>query len=114
MHVDGKRLLHTEDHRFTGSVGLLAQGGTVTFGPPSVSAVTTNLTGWTTSGGTWTATPLGWRADPSQGTTTRAVTTTQAYDTGPCRPTCSCTTPPRSPNCWCVPTRRPPAATASK
>ncbi|MDX3763139.1 glycoside hydrolase family 32 protein [Streptomyces sp. AK02-04a] len=82
VHVDGKRLLHTEDHRHdTGSVGLLAQGGTVTFGPPSVSAVTTNLTGWTTSGGTWTATPLGWRADPSQGTTTRAVTTTQAYDT---------------------------------
>lgn len=82
VHVDGKRLLHTEDHRHdTGSMGLLAQGGTVTFGPPSVSAVTTNLTGWTTSGGTWTATPLGWRADPSQGTTTRAVTTTQAYDT---------------------------------
>ncbi|WP_258053774.1 GH32 C-terminal domain-containing protein [Streptomyces sp. Ru72] len=82
VYVDGRQLLHAEDHRHgTGSVGLLAQGGTVTFGPPSVSAVTTNLTGWTTSGGTWTATPLGWRADPSQGATARAVTTTRAYDT---------------------------------
>ncbi|MEU6177494.1 GH32 C-terminal domain-containing protein [Streptomyces coeruleorubidus] len=82
IYVDGRRLLHTEDHRHdTGSVGLLAQGGTVTFGPPSVSTVTTNLTGWTTSGGTWTATTLGWHADPAQGATARAVTTTRAYDT---------------------------------
>ncbi|WP_330461698.1 GH32 C-terminal domain-containing protein [Streptomyces sp. NBC_00820] len=82
VHVDGKRLLHTEDHRHdTGSVGLLAQGGKVTFGPPSLSSVTTNLTGWTTSGGTWTASPLGWRAAPTQGATARAVTTTQTYDT---------------------------------
>ncbi|MBA4862871.1 GH32 C-terminal domain-containing protein [Streptomyces sp. PSKA54] len=82
VYVDGERLLHAEDHRHdTGSVGLLAQGGTVTFGAPSLSAVTTNLTGWTTSGGTWTATPLGWRADPSQGATARAVTTTRTYDT---------------------------------
>ncbi|MER6714580.1 GH32 C-terminal domain-containing protein [Streptomyces sp. NPDC000877] len=80
--VDGKRLLRIKDHHHdTGSVGLLAQGGTITFGPPSLSAVTTNLTGWTTSGGTWTATSLGWRADPPQGATARAVTTTQAYDT---------------------------------
>ncbi|KUO19928.1 GH32 C-terminal domain-containing protein [Streptomyces dysideae] len=82
VSVDGKRILHAEDHRHdTGSVGLLAQGGKVTFGPPYLSAVTTNLTGWTTSGGAWTASPLGWRADPSQGATARAVTTTQAYDT---------------------------------
>ncbi|MGI5198349.1 GH32 C-terminal domain-containing protein [Streptomyces sp. CA-288835] len=82
VHVDGKRLLRTEDHRHdTGSVGLLAQGGKVTFGPPSLSSVTTNLTGWTTTGGTWTASPLGWRAAPSKGATARAVTTTQAYDT---------------------------------
>ncbi|MFI9545118.1 GH32 C-terminal domain-containing protein [Streptomyces sp. NPDC052016] len=82
VYVDGKRLLRTEDHRHdSGSVGLLAQGGTVTFGQPSLSAITTNLTGWTTAGGTWTATPLGWRATPSQGATARAITTTQAYDT---------------------------------
>lgn len=82
VYVDGKRLLHAEDHRHdTGSVGLLAQGGKVTFGPPSLSSVTTNLTGWTTSGGTWNASPLGWRAAPSPGATARAVTTTQAYDT---------------------------------
>ncbi|TJZ99047.1 GH32 C-terminal domain-containing protein [Actinacidiphila oryziradicis] len=82
VYVDGRQLLHTEDHRYdSGSVGLLAQGGTVTFGPPSVSAVTTNLTGWSTSGGTWTATPLGWQAAPSQKATARAVTTTRAYDT---------------------------------
>lgn len=82
MYVDGKRLLRAEDHRHdTGSVGLLAQGGKVTFGPRSLSSVTTNLTGWTTSGGTWTASPPGWRAAPSQGATARAVTTTQAYDT---------------------------------
>jgi levanbiose-producing levanase len=82
VHVDGKRLLHTEDHRHnTGSVGLLAQGGTVTFGPPSLSSVTTNLTGWTTSGGTWTASPLGWRAAPTQKATARAITTTKTYDT---------------------------------
>ncbi|MGJ3560322.1 glycoside hydrolase family 32 protein [Streptomyces sp. INA 01156] len=82
VHVDGKRLLHTEDHRHdTGSVGLLAQGGKVTFGPPSLSSVTTNLTGWTTSSGTWTASPLGWRAAPTQGATARALTTTKSYDT---------------------------------
>ncbi|WP_309116558.1 GH32 C-terminal domain-containing protein [Saccharothrix sp.] len=82
VYVDGKRLLHAEDHRHdTGSVGLLAENGTVTFSPPSLSAVTTNLTGWTTSGGTWTATSLGWRADPSRGATARAVTATRAYDT---------------------------------
>jgi levanbiose-producing levanase len=82
VHVDGKRLLHTEDHRHdTGSVGLLAQGGTVTFGPPSLSSVTTNLTGWTTSGGTWTASPLGWRAAPTQKAAARAITTTKTYDT---------------------------------
>ena len=82
VSVDGKRLLRVEDHRHdTGSVGLLAQGGDVTFGPPSLSAVTTNLTGWATGGGTWTATSLGWRAAPSQGATARAVTTTRAYDT---------------------------------
>ncbi|WP_149830245.1 GH32 C-terminal domain-containing protein [Streptomyces tailanensis] len=82
VHVDGKRLLRTEDHRHdTGSVGLLAQGGKVTFGPPSFSSVTTNLTGWTTSGGTWTATPLGWRAAPPQGAIARAVATPNAYDT---------------------------------
>ncbi|MFH7340772.1 GH32 C-terminal domain-containing protein [Streptomyces sp. KHY 26] len=82
VSVDGKRLLRVEDHRHdTGSVGLLAQGGNVTFGPPSLSAVTTNLTGWATSGGTWTATSLGWRAGPSQGATARAITTTRAYDT---------------------------------
>lgn len=82
VSVDGKRLLRIKDHRHdTGSVGLLAQGGTITFGPPSLSAVSTNLTGWTTSGGTWTATSLGWRADPPQGATARAVTTTRAYDT---------------------------------
>ncbi len=82
VRVDGKRFLHTEDHRHdTGSVGLLAQGGTVTFGPPSLSSVTTNLTGWTTSGGTWTASPLGWRAAPTLGATARALTTTKTYDT---------------------------------
>ncbi|WP_119580020.1 GH32 C-terminal domain-containing protein [Streptomyces europaeiscabiei] len=82
VRVDGKRLLHTEDHRHdTGSVGLLAQDGKVTFGPPSLSSVTTNLTGWTTSGGTWTASPLGWRAAPTQGATARAITTTKTYDT---------------------------------
>ncbi|MBM7440485.1 glycoside hydrolase family 32 protein [Streptomyces sp. HB132] len=82
VRVDGKRLLHTEDHRHdTGSVGLLAQGGKVTFGPPSLSSVTTNLTGWTTSGGIWTAGPLGWRAAPTQGATARAITTTKTYDT---------------------------------
>lgn len=82
VFVDGKRLLHAEDHRHdTGSVGLLAQGGTVTFGPPSVSTITTNLTGWTTSGRTWTASPLGWHADPSQGATARAITATPVYDT---------------------------------
>ncbi|MET8248703.1 glycoside hydrolase family 32 protein [Streptomyces sp. NPDC005202] len=82
VSVNGKRLLHAEDHRHdTGSVGLLAQGGTVTFGPPSASTVTTNLTGWTTTGGDWTATPLGWHAAPSAGATALALTATKAYDT---------------------------------
>ncbi|GAA0526550.1 hypothetical protein GCM10010172_03860 [Paractinoplanes ferrugineus] len=82
VYLDGEQLLRTEDHsRDSGSVGLLAQGDTVTFGPPRLAAITTNLTGWATSGGTWTATPLGWRADPFPADSARAVSTTRAYDT---------------------------------
>ncbi|MYS91191.1 MULTISPECIES: GH32 C-terminal domain-containing protein [Streptomyces] len=80
--VDGKRCIHVEDHRYdSGAVGLLARTGTVVFGPPALSEVTTNLTGWTTGGGTWTATPLGWRAEAPEGGTARAIAATQAYDT---------------------------------
>ncbi|BBJ39465.1 hypothetical protein SSPO_021830 [Streptomyces antimycoticus] len=80
--VDGKRCLHVENHRYdSGSVGLLAQGGTVVFSPPALSEVTTNLTGWTTSGGTWTATPLGWHAKAPDGGTARAIAGPRAYDT---------------------------------
>ncbi|MBC9725251.1 GH32 C-terminal domain-containing protein [Streptomyces sp. TRM68367] len=82
VSVDGKKCIRVEDHRYdSGAVGLLAQGGTVVFGPPALSEVTTNLTGWATGGGTWTATPLGWRAEASDGGTARAIAATQAYDT---------------------------------
>jgi levanase len=82
VYLDGEQLLLTQDHRHdTGSVGLLAHGDAVTFGPPFLTAITTNLTGWATAGGTWTATSLGWRAEPSPAATARAVTTTQVYDT---------------------------------
>ncbi|MGP3917515.1 glycoside hydrolase family 32 protein [Nonomuraea sp. 10N515B] len=82
VSVDGKRRIRAEDHRYdSGAVGLLAQNGTVVFGPPTLSEVTTNLTGWTTGGGTWTATPLGWRAEAPDGGTARAIAATQAYDT---------------------------------
>jgi levanbiose-producing levanase len=81
VSVDGKRRIRAEDHRYdSGAVGLLARNGTVVFGPPALSEVTTNLTGWTTSG-TWTATSLGWRAEAPGGGTARAIAATRAYDT---------------------------------
>ncbi|MDV5143599.1 hypothetical protein R1T08_04685 [Streptomyces sp. SBC-4] len=83
VFVDGARILATEDHRHTaGHVGLLAADGTVTFGPPRSWSVTTDLSGWTTSGdGTWTPTPLGLTADAPTGANIRTTAAEGAYDT---------------------------------
>ncbi|MGX6745482.1 GH32 C-terminal domain-containing protein [Streptomyces xantholiticus] len=82
LSVDGTALIHATDHRYeTGLVGLHAYNGTVGFGPPRAWEITTDLTGWTTDGGTWTASPLGLRAQAPAGTNIRSMAATKAHDT---------------------------------
>ncbi|WP_338498490.1 glycoside hydrolase family 32 protein [Streptomyces sp. SJL17-4] len=83
VHVDGSQVLAVEDHRHaSGQVGLLATDGTVSFGPPRTWSVTTDLSGWTPSGGgSWTPTPLGLVADAPAGTNIRTTAADEAYDT---------------------------------
>jgi len=81
--INGSQVLHAVDHRYqSGQVGLRASNGTVTFGAPSLTAVNTNLVGWSTDGGTWSPTVLGWQATAPSGTNVRAVATTSSYDLG--------------------------------
>ncbi|MFH8839171.1 glycoside hydrolase family 32 protein [Streptomyces sp. NPDC017868] len=81
VHVDGVQVLTAVDHRHTaGHVGLLADGGTVTFGPPRTWTVTTDLGGWTSTG-TWTPTPLGLTGAAPEGANIRTIAAEEAYDT---------------------------------
>ena len=81
--VNGTRVLHAVDHRYqSGQVGLQASNGTVTFGAPTLQAVNTNLVGWSTDGGTWTPTVLGWHATAPSNANIRAMSTTACYDLG--------------------------------
>ncbi|NYI03772.1 GH32 C-terminal domain-containing protein [Allostreptomyces psammosilenae] len=81
VSVNGTTLLTANDDRYQhGVVALHAYNGTVTFGPPALRTITTNLTGWSTSGGTWTATGTGWRAAALADTNVRAVAGTRAHD----------------------------------
>lgn len=81
--LDGERLLTAHDTAYAyGAAGLHAYNGTVGFGPPGLRTVTTDATGWTTDGGTWTATTLGWHAQAPDGANCRAVAGTRVHDTG--------------------------------
>ncbi|GHJ91588.1 hypothetical protein SNE510_11070 [Streptomyces sp. NE5-10] len=81
VHVDGRPVLETTDHRHrAGHTGLLADSGTVLLGPPRAWTVTTDLTGWTGDPG-WTPTPLGLTADAPAGVNLRTTTSEEAYDT---------------------------------
>lgn len=80
--LDGEQVLAARDTTYEhGAAGLHAYNGTVVFGPPGVCSVTTDATGWTTYGGTWTATSLGWHAQAPAGTNCRAVSATRVHDT---------------------------------
>ncbi|MBT2443265.1 glycoside hydrolase family 32 protein [Streptomyces sp. ISL-36] len=83
VHIDDRQVLSAEDRRHdAGHVGLVAADGTVVFGPPQSWEVTTNLSGWThTGGGSWTPSPVGLHAHAPDGTNIRAVAATEAYDT---------------------------------
>ncbi|MEU9094850.1 glycoside hydrolase family 32 protein [Streptomyces sp. NPDC048428] len=81
--LDGTQILAAHDTAYAhGTAGLHAYNGTVAFGPPGVRTVTTDATGWTTDGGTWTATTLGWHAQAPADTNCRALAATRVYDTG--------------------------------
>ncbi|MFE7243196.1 hypothetical protein [Streptomyces sp. NPDC057582] len=81
VSLDGEQVLAARDTRYEeGAAGLHAYNGTVVFGPPGLRSVTTTATGWTTDGGTWTATPLGWHAQAPADTNCRALASTRVYD----------------------------------
>ncbi|MGW5274975.1 GH32 C-terminal domain-containing protein [Streptomyces sp. NPDC004044] len=81
VSLDGKQVLAARDTAYEhGAAGLHAYNGTVVFGPPGLRSVTTDATGWTTDGGTWAATPLGWHAQAPADTNCRAVASTRVYD----------------------------------
>ncbi|MFB7513388.1 GH32 C-terminal domain-containing protein [Streptomyces sp. NPDC056144] len=81
--VDGRQVLAVENLRHaSGHVGLLATDGTVTFGPLRAWAVSTDLSGWTaTGGGSWTPTPLGLAADAPADVNIRNVAADESHDT---------------------------------
>ncbi|MET9660717.1 GH32 C-terminal domain-containing protein [Streptomyces sp. NPDC006510] len=80
--LDGKQVLAARDTGYEhGAAGLHAYNGTVVFGPPGLRSVTTDATGWTVDGGTWTATTLGWHAQAPADTNCRALSSTRVHDT---------------------------------
>ncbi|MEE1772557.1 glycoside hydrolase family 32 protein [Streptomyces sp. JV185] len=80
--LDGRQVLAARDTAYGhGAAGLHAYNGTVVFGPPGLRSVTTDVTGWTTDAGTWTATSLGWHAQAPADTNCRAVSSTRVHDT---------------------------------
>lgn len=81
VSVNGAPVLSVQDRRYQyGQAGLHAYNGTVTFGPPALDAITTNLAGWRTDGGTWNPTILGWHATAPAGVNCRALAATTGHD----------------------------------
>lgn len=82
VSLDGTKVLTAHDTTYEhGAAGLHAYNGTVLFGQPTLRTVTTTVTGWTTHGGAWTPTALGWRADAPADTNARAISATRVHDT---------------------------------
>ncbi|HEY5833748.1 GH32 C-terminal domain-containing protein [Streptomyces sp.] len=81
VSVNGTAVLSAQDRRYQyGHAGLHAYNGTVTFGLPTLDAITTNLSGWGTDGGTWNPTILGWHATAPANVNCRALAATTAHD----------------------------------